>query len=160
MADSALLALTTASALDLTESFYAVQAGGDVKVPASYVANAIRSPSSTAGVGYGTGAGGIVAQATDKTTGVTLNKVTGSITLTSAALSSATSVGFTFTNSAIAATDVVLFNIKSGATANSYSLTVDAVAAGSCHVVLRNHTSGSLSEAIVLSYAVIKGVAA
>ncbi len=160
MADSALLALTTASALDLTESFYAVQSGGDVKVPATYIANAIRSPSSTAGVGYGTGAGGTVLQATDKTTGVTLNKVTGTITLTSAALASSTAVGFTFTNSTIAATDLVLFNIKSGATVSSYAITVDAVAAGSCHVALRNYSGGSLSEAVVLSYAVVKGVAA
>lgn len=160
MADSALSALTTASALDQTETYYAVQSGGDVKIPGILLANALRSPSSTAGVGYATGSGGTVAQATDKTTGVTLNKVTGTITLTSAALSSSTAVGFTFTNSAIAATDAVLFNIKSGATANSYSITVDAVAAGSCHVALRNYSGGSLSEAVVLSYAVIKGVAA
>lgn len=169
MADSALAALTTASALDGTEIIYGVQSGGDVKVFGSQVktyvfttavALNIKSASSTGGVGYGTGAGSTVAQATDKTTGVTLNNVTGTITLTSAALASSTAVGFTFTNSTIAATDLVLVNIKSGATANSYSVNVDAVAAGSCHVALRNYSSGSLSEAVVLSYAVIKGVAA
>ena len=36
--------------------------------------------SGTAGVGYATGAGGTVTQATSRTTGVTLNKTTGAIT--------------------------------------------------------------------------------
>ncbi len=112
------------------------------------------------GVGYTTGAGGTVTQATSKATGVTLNKTTGTITMNAAALAATTSVGFTLTNSLIAATDVVLVSIKSGATADSYTVTVDAVAAGSCRISLRNVTAGSLSEAVVLSFAVIKGVAA
>lgn len=121
---------------------------------------AINALVTTGTLGYGTGAGGTVTQATSKSTGVTLNKATGTITMNAASLATVTTVGFTLTNSAIAATDVVLVSIKSGATASSYSVQVGAVAAGSCVIELRNYTGGTLSEAVVLSFAVIKGVAA
>lgn len=41
-----------------------------------------------------------------------------------------------------------------------YQILVDAVAAGSCRIHLRNESAGSLSEALVLNFAVIKGVIA
>ena len=111
-------------------------------------------------VGYGTtsGVGGTVTQATSKSTGVTLNKICGQITMNNAALAASTSVVFTLTNSTIAATDVVIVNISSGGTAASYIVGVDAVAAGSCSIHVRNVSGGSLSEALVLNYAVIKAV--
>lgn len=113
----------------------------------------------TGAIGYTANTGGTVTQATDKTTGVTLNKLTGAITMNNAALASATTVSFTLTNSTIAATDVVMVSIKSGATAGAYSVDVDAVAAGSCRISLRNNSGGSLGEAVVLNYVVIKGSA-
>jgi len=123
--------------------------------------NSVKSINETAGVGYGTGAGGTVTQASSKSTGVTLNKICGEIVMNNATLNRGTAVSFTLTNSAIAATDVVVMNIKSAATANAYTLNVTAVAAGSCRIQLENFTSGSdLSEAVVLSFAVIKAVAA
>ena len=110
-------------------------------------------------IGYATGTGGTVTQATNKSTGVTLNKLSGQITMNGAQLNRNTGVSFTLTNSFIAATDVVVLNIASGATANAYLLTVDAIAAGSCRVHLHNILSGSdLSEAVVLNFVVIKGV--
>ena len=110
-------------------------------------------------LGYATGTGGTVTQATNKSTGVTLNKLSGQITMNGAQLNRNTGVSFTLTNSFIAATDVVVLNIASGATANAYLLTVDAIAAGSCRVHLHNILSGSdLSEAVVLNFVVIKGV--
>lgn len=112
----------------------------------------------TAGLGYGTGAGGTVTQSTNKTTGVTLNTVTGAITLNNASLSGITAATFTLTNSAIAATDVVIVNIKSGATVGSYQVSVDSVSAGSCQITLYNYTVGALGEAVVINFAVIKGV--
>lgn len=112
----------------------------------------------TTSMGYPTGTGGTVTQATDKSTGVTLNKVSGQITMDAATLNRSTGVSFTLTNSFIAATDVVVVNIASGAAANSYTATVDAVAAGSCNIYLHNHTAGTdLSEAVVLNFVVIKG---
>jgi hypothetical protein len=64
----------------------------------------------------------------------------------------------TFTNSTIAATDVVVTAISSGATAGAYNTHVDAIAAGSCRISISNFSAGPLSEAIVLNFAVIKAV--
>jgi hypothetical protein len=110
----------------------------------------------TAGVGYATGAGGVVTQGTSRTTGVTLNKTTGAITLFSAA-GSATAATFTVTNSTVAATDVIILNQKSGT--DLYDLMVTAVAAGSFNVTFRT-TSGTTTETPVFNFAVIKAVAA
>lgn len=108
--------------------------------------------------GYTTGVGGTVTQATSKSTAVTLNKLCGQITTSNASLASATSVSFTFTNSQIAATDLVVVNIASGATTNAYLLNVTAVAAGSCRLHLRNLSGGTLGEALVINFAVVKAV--
>jgi len=110
----------------------------------------------TAGVGYATGAGGAVTQITSRTTGVTLNKTVGAITLVSAA-GSATAASFTVTNSTVAATDVIILNQKSGT--DLYDLMVTAVAAGSFRITFRT-TSGTTTEQPVFNFAVIKGVAA
>lgn len=120
-------------------------------------ASSIKSTSATAGIGYGTGAGGTVTQATDKSTGVTLNKVSGQITMNAASLAAAAEVSFTFTNSTIAATDVVVTAISSGATAGAYNTHVDAIAAGSCRISITNFSAGPLAEAVVLNFVVIKG---
>ena len=135
--------------------------GASTLTGAATFKNAARSDSATAGVGYATGAGGAVTQLTSKATGVTLNKVCGTITMDSATLAHQTPVAFTLTNSAIEATDVVAVCVKSGGTAGAYLVSAGAVAAGSCSITLFNcQTSGNLSEAVVLSFAVIKAVAA
>lgn len=119
-----------------------------------------KSSSSSVGVGYATGAGGAVTQATNKATGVTLSKVCGAITLNNASLADATTVSFTVTNTTVAATDVVVVNHSSAGTAASYLVWADSIGAGSFKINVRNVSGGSLSEAIVLSFAVIKAVAA
>lgn len=116
------------------------------------------STKATSELGFAAGAGGSVTQLTNKSTGVTLDKSVGAITMNNAALNAGVAVSFTLTNSQIAATDVVVVCIKSGASAASYNAIVDAVAAGSCQITLRNYTGGNLSEAVVLNFAVIKGV--
>ena len=80
-------------------------------------------------IGYPVGLGGAVTQATSKSTGVTLNFPSGSITMNGAALADATNVSFTVTNSSIAATDVVIVNHASAGTAGAYSVLANAVAA-------------------------------
>lgn len=120
----------------------------------------VTTVSSTATIGYATTAGGTQTQSTNKSTGVTLNKICGQITMANVALAATTSVSFTLTNSTIAATDVVIVNIASAATTNTYTITVDAVAAGSCRIHLRNISATSRTEALVLNFAVIKAVAA
>lgn len=109
--------------------------------------------------GYVTGEGGTVTQATSKSTGVTLNKRCGQITLNGAALAAATTVSFTLTNSTIASTDLLVLNHVSAGTAGAYLLNSQA-AAGSASINVRNITAGSLSEAIVIGFAVIKAVTA
>ena len=108
------------------------------------------------GIGYVQGAGGMVTQATSKATGVTLNKATGQITLNNAALAASTTVSCVFTNLTIEATDVVILNHVSGGTAGSYLLNAQC-AAGSATLNVRNISLASLSEAITIGYAVIKG---
>jgi len=110
----------------------------------------------TAGVGYATGAGGAVTQITSRTTGVTLNKTTGAITMFSAA-GTTTAATFTVTNSTVAATDVIILNQKSGT--DLYDLMVTAVAAGSFSLTFRT-TGGTTTETPVFNFAVIKAVAA
>ena len=105
--------------------------------------------------GYITGEGGTVAQSSSKSTAVTLNKRCGQITMNGAALAAATTVSFTLTNSTIAATDLLVLNHISGGTAGSYLLNAQA-AAGSVSINVRNITAGSLSEALVIGFAVVK----
>ena len=109
-------------------------------------------------LGYTTGAGGTVTQATSKATAVTLNKTCGQITMNAASLAANTSVAFTLTNSTIAATDTIIVNISSGGTTLSYLVGVEAVAAGSCNIIVRNISAGALAQALVLNFSVIKAV--
>lgn len=118
---------------------------------------AMRSAGSS--LGYSTGSGGTVAQATSKATGVTLNTGAGQITLNAANLAAATAVSFVLTNSVIAANDTVVVSIKSGATLGAYHVMADAVTAGTATISLRNLTAGALAEAVVLNFAVVKGSA-
>ena len=106
-----------------------------------------------AGLGYGTGAGGTVTQATSRTTGVTLNKPTGAITLVSAAGSTSWQ-SFTVTNSLVAATDLVKVSQKSGT--DKYMTHVTNVAAGSFQITFAT-TGGTTTEQPVFSFALIKG---
>lgn len=115
----------------------------------------------TLGIGYTTGSGGTVTQATSRTTGVTLNKINGQITTTSTSLAAGASATFTVTNSAIAATDVVNVSIKSGQTNKETSAHVTAVAAGSFDITIFNrHASTAETGAIIINFAVLKAVAA
>lgn len=106
-----------------------------------------------AGLGYGTGAGGTVTQATSRTTGVTLNKPTGAITLVSAAGSTSWQ-SFTVTNSLVAATDLVKVSQKSGT--DKYMTHVTNVASGSFQITFAT-TGGTTTEQPVFSFALIKG---
>ena len=109
-------------------------------------------------LGYSTAAQGTVTQATDKSTGVTLNKSAGRITMNNAALAGATAVSFTLTNSLISANDAIIVNVSGGGTAAAYTTYISSMTAGSAVVTLRNLTaSTSLSEAVVINFAIIHG---
>jgi hypothetical protein len=100
--------------------------------------------------------GGTVTQATSKSTAVQIDRMCGQITTHNAALAATTSVSFTVTNSEVDADDLVVLNIQSGGTASSYSVATGAVAAGSFTVHLRNISAGSLGEALVINFGIIK----
>ena len=108
----------------------------------------------TGGLGYGTGAGGTVTQATSRTTGVTLSKVSGAITLVSAAGATSWQT-FTVTNTTVAATDTVIINQKSGT--DLYEIHITAVGTGSFNVSFKT-TGGTTTEQPVFNFAVIKAV--
>jgi len=124
-------------------------------------------------VGY-SGIAGSVTQQTSKATAVTLHKPTGLITLSSAQLNLATTVAFTLTNSYLTSTsDIIIVTPVSGAaTVGSYAIQAVVATAttlnanglvatpGTATISVRNTTAGNLSEAVVLQYVIIKGVAA
>lgn len=115
---------------------------------------------SSSGIGYATGAGGTVAQGTNKSTTVILSKACGAITMNAAALGDATNVSFTVTNTLVAATDGVNVWHSSGGTLGVYQVQAHSFAAGSYKIMVRNVSGGSLSEAIVLTVSLVKGVVA
>jgi len=108
-------------------------------------------------IGYSTAAQGAVTQATSKSTGVTLNKSMGKITMNNAALAAGATVLFTLTNSKISANDVMIVNVGSGGTSGAYWPYVANIAAGTAVIGLYNNTAGSLSEAVVVNFAIIHG---
>ena len=161
----------TSSAQGTNIKLFTSPAGANTKVLSMTVAsNVVTFPANvavggTGGIyitdggtmGYNNGSGGTVAQSGNKSTGVTLNKPAGEITMQATALGADTSVSFTLTNSTIAAKDLMILNIVGGAaTGAAYNLDANC-AAGSAVISVRNITAGSLSEAIVLRYVVIKG---
>ena len=115
---------------------------------------------STGGVGYSTGAGGTVTQGTSRTTGVTLNKTCGQITLFSKTTTAGLIETFTVTNSTVAATDTVIVNHQSAGTAGQYIIYVAAVSAGSFQISVYTPSAQSPAAAPVLNFSVIKAVTA
>jgi hypothetical protein len=106
--------------------------------------------------GYTAAAQGTVTQATDKSTAVTLNKPAGRITMNAASLATATNATFTLNNSFISANDTVILTISGGqATPGSYNVFANNLSTGSVSISLRNISGGSLSEAVVINFAII-----
>lgn len=122
---------------------------------------------SSSPLGYNTGTGGTVTQATSRTTGVTLDKITGEIVLFATSISGHEADEFVLTNSTIAANDVVVVCIKSGCAAGTrkyYQTQVVSVSAGSCIISVGNIDNATIpstgTDAPVLQFAVIKSAVA
>lgn len=118
--------------------------------------------SPTAGMGYGTGAGGAVTQITSDSEGVTINTICGQITTFALVLATAVDTSFIVTNSTVEAGDVVVVSTKSyGGTADGIPIvSVEATAAGSFTINLMNNGAVTLDALAVINFAVIKAVAA
>jgi hypothetical protein len=121
------------------------------------VTGALTSSSPALGIGYTTGAGGIITQATNKSTAVTLNASSGAITMNNASLAAATIVTFQLNNTSISAGDVLILNHISGGTIGAYTLNAQCQAAAA-QINIRNNTAGALAEAIVIQFAIIHAV--
>jgi hypothetical protein len=116
----------------------------------------------SSGFGYATGVGGAVTQATNRTTGVTLNKLCGTITTHNASLAAEATADFVVTNSTVAATDVVVVSVKSGSNGGGTVVSVNGVAAGSFTIRVHNgNVAAGTAEtgAILINFVVIKGAA-
>jgi hypothetical protein len=115
----------------------------------------------TAEIGYAASGQGTVTQITSKSTGVTLNKSAGRITMHDAALAAGAAVSFILTNSTISINDTIIVNVSSNTTGSAlgaYTTYVSYLAAGSALITLRNLTAAtSYSEAVIINYAIVHG---
>jgi hypothetical protein len=109
----------------------------------------------TNGVGYTVGAGGAATQATNKSTGVTIDRPSGRVTMNAASLAANTTVSFLVT----CATDTPNVAIVSNGTAaaGAYLAWVSTVGNGSFRISVRNMTAGALADAIQINYTIVKG---
>ena len=107
-------------------------------------------------LGYTAAAQGTVTQLTSKSTAVTLNKSAGIITMNNASLATATNATFTLNNTFISSNDTVILTISGGqATPGSYNVFANALSTGTVSITLRNISGGTLSEAVVINFAII-----
>lgn len=111
----------------------------------------------TGTLGYGTGAGGTVTQATDKSTAVTLNKPCGQITMNNAALAAGATVFFLVNNSLAGISDVVGASIAGGVASGAAYMVRTGATTGGFYILVKNDSAGSLSEALVLNFNIKKG---
>ena len=114
------------------------------------------------GIGYAAGAGGSVAQGTSKTTAVTINKVTGRITMfATGAINLASTATFTVNNTAVLANDNIVVNHITGGTAGAYIAFAHSPVAGtSFKITVYNITAGNLTEAPILQYSLHRAAVA
>lgn len=143
---------------------FVVASGGTLTVETGATitsAVGLRSSGPASGIGYATGAGGAVTQATNRSTGVTVNAICGAITTDATSLAAGAEATFTVTNSSVAVGDVVVVSLRSGATAGTSIPVVTAVAAGSFDITLTNlHATTADTGASIINFAVIKAVSA
>lgn len=111
-------------------------------------------------LGYGTGTGGTATQATNKATGVTLNKPSGQITMNSSALAAGAAVVFTVSNSYALSTSLVdvcgAYNPGAPDPSN-YRVELNWSGNGAFSVRVTNISSGTLSDALVINFQLMTG---
>jgi ribosomal protein S9 len=114
----------------------------------------------TYGLGFRKGAGGAVTQITTRSTGVTLNRVCGTITTDTTSLAAGAEATFVVTNSKCSASDVPIVAIVSGSTTSGATdAYVSAVAEGSFTISYTNlHAATAETGALVINFALIRTV--
>lgn len=101
------------------------------------------------------GLGGTVTQATSKTTGVTLNKLSGTITMNAAALAANKSVVFGLTNTYGLITNAVI--ARTGKFGSNYRVEVYNESGGVIYFRVTNISAASRSEALEINFTIIQG---
>ncbi len=102
--------------------------------------------------------GGTVTQATDHSTGVTLNTHSGQITLASVDLADDADIEFVVTNSTVAATDVVVICLADNQDTGTLTVTIADVGAGVFTVLMSNQSGADAGNgACILNFVVIGG---
>lgn len=125
------------------------------------VTGVITSSSPSTGVGYATGAGLAVTQATNRSTGVSINAICGQITGNATSLAAGAEAIFVVTNTSVGLQDSVILSVQSGPTANTSIFTVSTITAGTFSIRIRNlHATVADTGAPILNYAIIKAVKA
>lgn len=113
-----------------------------------------------AAVRNGNFAGGAsVTQATNRTTGVTLNAISGQITTNNASLAAETTAVFTVTCNNVFADDVVILTMAGGSNGGNTIVSVNSVTAGSFVIqVGNNNAAGGAAEtgALVLNFLIMR----
>jgi len=110
-------------------------------------------------IGYGTGAGGTVTQATSKSTAVTLTKPCGTITMNNAALGAGASVNFIVNNNLVSQADTIVVNTVDDF-GQDYTAMAFNIWDGYFYIKLTNNTGGSRSEAVRVNFTVLNSVRA
>lgn len=103
--------------------------------------------------------GGVVTQATNRTTGVTLNTISGQITTSSASLAAETAAVFTVTNNQVFADDIVIVSVAGGSNGGNTTALVTTISAGSFVISVANqNAAGGTAEtgAILINFLVMK----
>lgn len=112
------------------------------------------------GLGYGAGSGGTVSQATNKTTGVTLNKPSGYITTFAGSIAANSNAAFQVSNSTVGDGDTITVNLVGGVTSGTvYMVDAQAVGAGGFYIIVRNVTGTATpsGDAPTIQFNVHKG---
>lgn len=103
--------------------------------------------------------GGTVTQATNRTTGVTLNTISGQITTSSASLAAETAAVFTVTDNQVFADDVVIVVVAGGSNGGNTTALVTTISAGSFVISVANqNAAGGTAEtgAVLINFLVMK----
>ena len=109
----------------------------------------------TGQIGYAAGNYSTVTQTNNKSTAVTINTPSGSITTASSQLAPSAQAVFVVNCSAVSSKDNVIISPASGGTLGAYNIFVAAVANGSFTVVIKNSTNNAYSEVLNINYAIL-----
>ncbi len=104
------------------------------------------------------GPGSTVTQITNRSTGVTINSLSGQITTDDTSLAAGAQALFSVNNSKVEANDVVMLSIAGGQTAGTTFPYVHTVVAGAFAILLSNLSSTTADTgAMVINFVVLKG---